>query len=192
MIAPDAGDVIGAAVPGHPRHAAPGLQRFLRHRLRVRRVGGAVERQLDRRSGLPRPLCRLDRDVDALRPQHPGDDRDLQRRLRRQRLRAKPLGIDAGAAEDRHARGVAGVEPDERRIVRVLEQVAGLARLEAAHQHARRDPRAAPDEVLAGAEEAEAGERVDPARNARHQRRGAADQDRAQARCNARCPAATP
>ena len=90
MIAPDAGDVIGAAVPGHARlrcsrlaACPPAPPSGSTGRARRR----ATARPPPRRSA--RPLCRLDRDVDALRPQHAGDDRDLQRRLRRQRLRAK-------------------------------------------------------------------------------------------------------
>ena len=53
---------------------------------------------------------RLDGKVDAFRPEHARDDRHLGRMLRWQRHGREKLGIDAGAADDRHPARIIWIE----------------------------------------------------------------------------------
>ena len=66
--------------------------------------------QFDPRPFGPRQPDGLDREIDALRPEHARNQRDLERRRSRHRLRHQDQRIDAGAPDDHDLAGVLRVE----------------------------------------------------------------------------------
>ncbi len=125
MSGPDRGDIPRRPVPNDPL-AAPFPQRCLRNRAPVAGIGGTIERQLDRRPVPAGEAYRLHGGIDALRPKHPRDEGDAERRLSREWLRRVGRRIDSSPSDDRH-RPVGRVQAERQRIIGILEQEARAA-----------------------------------------------------------------
>jgi hypothetical protein len=166
-----------SAPPRDARVAAPGAERGLRDRLRVRGIGRAVKRELYRHAASLREPRRLDREVDALRPQHARHDGHLERRLRRQRRRCQRVGIDAGSADDDDAL-TSGSSPIRRGRRGSRTGIASPSSRARADGRGPRPGLRADQSCRAPRNPAREGE--DAAAHARHRGGGAADQDGAQ------------
>ena len=143
VVGPDRGHVARRAVPGDAV-AAPVAQGRLGDRPAVRGIGSAVQREFDRRALRAGEADRLDGDVDALRPEHAGDDGHAQRRHAAAAGAARRRAGSTPAPPTTVTAVSGGSRPRAAGVVRVLEQEAGARRGQrAADQRAQAEARRA-------------------------------------------------
>ena len=117
MRPPDVGHVGRRTCPPDAWFRVPALERFLGYGPGIRRIGRSVQCQLDLESLRPRALDGADRQIEALRPQHPADDGDPERGLSRLRLGGVPLRGDSRASNDSDGVGMSLSESEVPRIL---------------------------------------------------------------------------
>src|SRR4029077_15047803 len=122
ICAPNGGGIARAAMPGDAGVAAPNLESLAREGFRVGGVRLAVKRKLDGRAFSTRAPRRRDRDVDPLRPEHAGHDRDLERRQGGHLAWRVRIGGDTGPPDDDDALILVRREAEKPRIIRIFEE----------------------------------------------------------------------